>query len=499
MSTTITPIFQMSKAFAKSVVNNNKGTSGAAATELKTALLGIQRKLGQQVRFADTVTVSASEELLSTNKALTEAKEALGRAKAEPQGLWNYWFGKPRDFSGLEAARDAAQANYDKAAENHAAEQASRATDREVQATKHARQAEHQTPGLKAMTVKYHGLPKEGREYIQVESNVTYGQKHATVKVNLPARGDTPAGQYAQEATEFAANFVKALDRRSPFISPRMATYGKDPKAALEHYDEAWKAFYAPVADAGGFSHADIAQRTLTKRGVQAKLMANGDFRIKLQNHPELGRLSYRAKQQTDQTIAQHIDQNMRLADRISRVLTFDDTEKAIRDSISTRFIRGNAVTKHVDLKRLAQMEAAKAELLSQRDRVHTLAQDNIFIKILRDGTFRITRKNNKGVVVQTETRSLPKFTRDKDDTEAQVQQKLREQMKTHIQKGLNKAEKLRDNLDETLFDKVEKRHGTQKAYAMRTDGSLLNKVSFTRNVRNKTHGVKKALVNLFG
>jgi len=450
---TINPIFQVSKGLARTL--QKQGVHADAANSVKEAFAEIQTDL---FKFSDEAR-QAREFIQRAHADVEQAKLAATDVANRPAD----WHQNIKDRVQVREMAYATMKRY---------------TEDELKMAR-------KKAGLSQITLKQKGGVGRGKEYAQVKSHTLKDEKHPSLKVNLPARGDKDPAKYAQETADFAGDFVETMQHRSQWVSPHLATTGPDHVASLRRYKDVMTAFYKPKAN--GEVNAQTADYVLQKRQVQSKVLQNGNFRIKLQNRQDVGRLSYQLKQRSDQSIARHIDEGVDLAGRVSAVLDFttDPAEQAIKDNISTRFIRDNFLSKKVDLTRLEQMEVAKQTLVNQQPRIRALAKDNVFIKILRDGSFRITRtvqKNGQQVVAQTKT--LP------------FNQK---NMAQYIRNSLTTAENFTQDVEDKLFTRAQKRYPLTKAEEMHEDGTLMNKVSASRKLRNKSHDMKKAFLNFLG
>jgi hypothetical protein len=153
------------------------------------------------------------------------------------------------------------------------------------------------------------------------------------------------------------------------------------------------------------------------------------------------------------------VGRGLQQAGRLAEVLQKDSASPYI----SHKLVRNNFVRKRVDFKALEQFAEAKDAIHDALDeeRIQNLYDRNVLVKVLRNGTFRIQRFNQDGILVKTRH-----FHFDRKAKEAG--------MAAHIKNGLAKAEELA---------------GTP----------LPDKVPTKQSVKNKLSPWKKRMLNLFG
>lgn len=257
-----------------------------------------------------------------------------------------------------------------------------------------------------------------GKEYARIKSTPKLGEKHPVVKVKLPARGDQPVAEYVTNTHISAKDYIAALETRSPFVSPRLARQGKDIKASVAQYNDATAAFNRICLNGDTEPFAQV----LAEQPMPVKVLQNGKFRIQVQDRSDVGRLSAKLNL-GKQTMAEHIRAGLEKARRLHNALEKDN----VSAHLSNKLVRNNFVQKQVDFRALEHLEAAKATLNDQYKRIQKLERKGVFVKVLRDKTFRIIVQNSEGVVAKT--RHI-RFTKHTD-------------MATHIENGLKQAKLL--------------------------------------------------------
>jgi hypothetical protein len=292
------------------------------------------------------------------------------------------------------------------------------------------------------------GLNPAGNEFARIKSVAVLGEKHPVVKANLPVRGTQPVGSYVDNAHTTAQNYIQALDTRSSYVSPRLAAQGKDINASVSKYNEALASFTHKAED-DMLTKADV----LADNAVAVKVLQNGKFRIQVRNNSDVGNLTAKIKL-GQQSMHQHIQEGLTKAERLMEATEKDRTSHLI----STKMFRNNFVQKQVDFKALDQFEAAKNTLGEEFEQIQELERKGVFVKVLRDGAFRITRMNSEGVVVKTRTIPLVRHM----DSSA------------HVLNGLNQAEKL-------------------------SQMPLPEKISTKQQLKNKFQPFKKSVLNFLG
>jgi len=444
------PIFQLSKAVAKAATQN-KNARYQSAKGLVDAMKGLQDNIGNRVE-GDVLHTTEN-----TANALRKAEEALENARSAPKTWWETFFGSKRDFSALRADRDAARQ-----AHNRATDEAAEATEKAERAARNRKELD--TTALKSMKLKYKGSRKAGREFIQVQSQpiTTSGIKHQTVTAKLSPRKDVEPADYVSKAHKFAGEFIKSLKERSPFVSPRLAIFGKDAEASLKNYNEAIESFtrsHAAQDESGeiGLRTAEDIAIGLTKNGVNTKILQDGKFRIKVQSQPKVGKLKVKLPLENQTSMDAHVLEGLSKANKLNNVI---EAEKSLRlrhagnkdeaiPEVSYKMLRNNPVQRQVDFQSLDAFELARtifdndrkvqAELVKLKDK-------GIEVKILRNKAFRITRFD-QGVVAKTHTIPFPshKLIREVQDAEQQ-RRDIRTEMKNHIKEGLKQAKAMLEN-----------------------------------------------------
>jgi hypothetical protein len=391
---TINPIYRFSKSFIRDLVKAEKvNTRTAVAKEFRNALNKLQGKLEDSV--------SAHSE--DTYQALhTEAARTAEAARN---------LHPPMSIEACEAAVKKSEA-------------AAEALD-EFVARKTAEELD--LAALSRMEFK-RASKKVGDEFASIKSIPDLNAKHRMLKVNLKRRDEQPVEEYVKKAHAFAEKFIYETlpQNRSPFVSPRLVTQGKDPKAALKHYKEAKTAFETGIFEVAG--QEMNAVQFLADADVPPKLLKNNKFRIQVKGREDIGKLSAKIKFDANKSVTDHVVNGLQQAGRLVEVLRKDSASPFI----SHKLVRNNFVRKRVDFKALDQFAEAKDAIHDalNEERIQNLYDRNVLVKILRDGTFRIQRFNQDGILVKTRH-----FHFDRKAKEAGIA--------AHIENGIAKAEEL--------------------------------------------------------
>ena len=268
-------------------------------------------------------------------------------------------------------------------------------------------QREAQLPFMTGMTFKFPSLSPQGREYAQVRSPLVMGQKHPTVEAAFPRRGEVPVPEYVQRVQKFAVEYNPTMQhKRSPFVSPRLAVNqrGLSPEEALRGYRKTYHAFTRPVR----FEHLAVSPELtrdklaegLANSSVHTKVLQNGEFRIKVQHNPTLGPVTVKLPMEAGISSGQHLDKGLETAVRLHKALQPD---AVLSKHLSPKILRTNALTKRVNLKELTTFEQAKATFSDPaiQQRIGVLQAQGFEVKVLRDMTFRIIRRNAKGEIAK--------------------------------------------------------------------------------------------------
>ncbi len=438
--------------FSKAVMRNT-----AVAQEFQSAL---------SKPFSDLARLRA--EILEL-RAEIERASVTPEVMSQPGGIQAYWQRFKTWFSSSSRAAEpvtpAAPTPAPRAAEPVAAPAEApmdRAANRLTEMETDIDSIQSRLPYMTGIKIKRaFSLESVGQEYAQVRSPLVMGVKHPTVKATFPVRSDVPIPAYAERVQNFAVRFNRAMtERRSPFVSPRLAVRtGLSPEAALQGYEGFYNAFQRPLrlehpaVTAGGTRHqlaADLAQEA-----VHTKVLQTGQFRVQVKHNPALGPVTVKIPMTPGHTPSRHLENGLSKAVRLHQALQPD---LSVERHLSPKMLRTNAVTRRINLNKLPIFEQALAILSSPeiQERLQDLTTQGVEVKVLRDMTFRVLRRNAKGEVAK----------------EYRLSVRPGEGMRQFIERGMEKAE-----------EKARK--------------PLPEKPSFLRQLRNEFRPLKKAFTDL--